>query len=78
MDAWMEPKVIRSLQEAIDEVYRELCVRKRCFPRWITEGRVSSTDAQDRVDRLATAHELLTTLARDGGEQRVTSSGDKT
>lgn len=46
-------------QAALDELYRELAVRQRCFPRWITEGRVSRTDAQDRLNRLHTAHELL-------------------
>jgi hypothetical protein len=46
-------------QAAVDELYRELQVRLRCFPRWIEEGRVSRTDAVDRIDRLHTAHELL-------------------
>lgn len=54
----------RPLQEAIDEVERELNVRSRCFPRWITEGRVSRTDAQDRLDRLATAYQALCNLAQ--------------
>lgn len=46
-------------QAALDELYRELAVRARCFPRWIVEGRVSRTDAQDRLNRMHTAHELL-------------------
>jgi hypothetical protein len=78
MDSWMEPKTVRTITEAIDEVHRELCVRKRCFPRWIQDGRVSKTDAQDRIDRLATAFDLLSTLAALPGGQPVTSSGDKT
>jgi len=49
----------RSLEEATDEVQREFNVRERCFPRWIAEGRVSKTDAQDRLDRLASALEYL-------------------
>jgi hypothetical protein len=49
----------RSKQEAIDELNRELNVRIRCFPRWVEDGRVSPTDAQDRIDRLATAVTLL-------------------
>lgn len=49
----------RSFEEALDELQREFNVRQRCFPRWITEGRVSRTDAQDRLDRLATAIEEL-------------------
>lgn len=46
-------------QAAVDEIERELNVRIRCFPRWVAEGRVSRTDAQDRIDRLHTAYELL-------------------
>jgi len=45
----------RSLTEARDEVQRELCVRKRCFPRWIEDGRLSRTDAIDRIERLEAA-----------------------
>jgi hypothetical protein len=78
MNGWMEPKTARPLAEAIDEVFRELCVRKRCFPKWIQEGRVSGTDAQDRIDRLATAWEILTAMAQVQAEQLVTSTGDKT
>ena len=55
----MKVKTERSLQEARDELAREYAVRARCFPRWITEGRVSATDAQDRLDRLASAMEFL-------------------
>jgi hypothetical protein len=78
VNGWMEPKMARPLAEAIDEVFRELCVRKRCFPKWITEGRVSGTDAQDRIDRLATAWELLTAMANTTAQEPVTSTGDKT
>ena len=52
----------RTLEEAMDEVERELNVRARCFPRWIDDGRVSKTDARDRLDRLATALTILETL----------------
>ena len=45
----------RSLTEAIDEVFRELKVRKRCFPKWVDEGRISRTDAQDRIARQESA-----------------------
>jgi len=58
----MEPKRQRDLVEAVDECQRELNVRRRCFPRWVADGRVSATDAQDRVDRLATAIEHLQKL----------------
>jgi hypothetical protein len=55
----MEPLHQRDKQQALDELSRELNVRKRCFPRWVVDGRVSATDAQDRIDRLATAIQLL-------------------
>jgi hypothetical protein len=55
----MQVRNQRPLQEAKDELAREYAVRARCFPRWITEGRVSATDAQDRLDRLASAMEFL-------------------
>lgn len=78
MADWMEPKRERAPQEAIDELHRELTVRQRCFPRWIGEGRVSATDAQDRIDRLATAHDLLAQVFKLDPSLRVTSSGDMT
>lgn len=56
----------RSLTEAIDEVFRELQVRKRCFPRWIEDGKISRTDAQDRIARQEAALAYLEAL-RDGG-----------
>lgn len=52
--AELTPK-LRSITEAVDELQREFNVRARCFPRWVSEGRVSATDAQDRLDRLHTA-----------------------
>lgn len=54
-------------QAAVDELYRELQVRLRCFPRWIEEGRISRTDAIDRIDRLHTAHELLNGYVKEQG-----------
>jgi hypothetical protein len=55
----MTPARQRSLVEAADELQREYNVRSRCFPRWVKEGRVSATDAQDRLDRIASAIEFL-------------------
>jgi hypothetical protein len=58
-DGNMQCKSKRDMQEARDELAREYAVRSRCFPRWIKEGRLSTTDAQDRLDRLASAIEFL-------------------
>jgi len=52
------PKMVAP-QAAVDELERELNVRVRCFPRWVAEGRIAKTDAQDRLDRLHTAFHLL-------------------
>ena len=52
----------RSLTEAIDELFRELQVRKRCFPKWVDEGRISRTDAQDRIARQESALAYLERL----------------
>jgi N-glycosylase/DNA lyase len=43
----------------MDEVGREVQVRARCFPRWISEGRVSKSDAEDRLRRLCKAKDAL-------------------
>jgi len=53
----------RSLQEAIDEVQREFNVRERCFPKWVTEGRIAKSDATDRLERLAAALYFLSALS---------------
>lgn len=52
----------RSLTEAVDEIFRELQVRKRCFPKWVDEGRISRTDAQDRIARQESALAYLERL----------------
>ena len=54
-DGWQN----RLLQEAMDEVAREIGVRERCFPNWIRDGKVSSSDAKDRLQRLIKAAEML-------------------
>jgi len=46
---------MRSQEEAVSELERELQVRKRCYDRWVTEGKLSNVDARDRLERLAAA-----------------------
>jgi len=88
----MELKTERSIKEALSEVHRELCVRERCFDRWVTDGKMTDIDAQDRFDRLASAQHYLQSFAsvlrhhfnQDGETpatsvpMAVTSSGDNT
>jgi hypothetical protein len=46
---------MRTLEEAISEVERELQVRIRCYDRWVKEGKLSNVDAKDRIERLQAA-----------------------
>ena len=69
----LRPERERPWTEAMDELHREMGVRTRCYHRWIDDGKVSRTDAQDRLDRLASAITLLATIAPS---KDVTSNGD--
>ena len=70
----------RTLQEACDEVEREFNVRERCFPKWVTEGRIGRTDAKDRLERLAAACYFLRALSHGNLEgcieEMVNSEGE--
>jgi len=50
---------MRSLTEAIDEIDRELAVRRRIFPRWVEDGKLSQTEAVDRLERLTASSTYL-------------------
>lgn len=52
----------RSVEEAQAEVERELNVRRKCFGRWVTEGKLSKVDANDRLERLESANFFLNGL----------------
>ena len=45
----------RSFREAADEVAREIGVRKKCYDRWVAEGKLSYSEAVDRMMRLKSA-----------------------
>lgn len=47
------------LGAARDELSRESHVRERCFPRWVTDGRMSQTEADDRLTRHRNALAVL-------------------
>lgn len=53
----------RSLEEAISEVSRELSVRRRCYARWVADGKLSAVEAKDRVERMEKALEELERLS---------------
>lgn len=73
-----EPGPRRSLDEALSEVDREIKVRARCYDRWISEGKLSSVDARDRIERLQAALAFLQRtkdLDEAAGEPPTDSSG---
>lgn len=45
----------RSLEEAASELDREIKVRVRCYDRWIADGKLSTVDARDRLERMQSA-----------------------
>lgn len=55
----------RSFEECHDELQREFNVRERCFPKWVQDGRLSKSDAKDRIERLGGALYFFK-LALDG------------
>jgi hypothetical protein len=60
-----------SVEEAWSEVQRELKVRERCFPDWVTQGKLSWADARDRYGRLAAAAALLEKLCETAASAKV-------
>lgn len=59
-----------SVAAAKDEVIRELMVRKRCYDKWVAEGKLTSTEAHSRWTAIcsAVAHlERLEALDRASG-----------
>jgi hypothetical protein len=49
----------RSAREALSEIQRELGVRRRCYTRWIADGKLSDVDATDRIERLEKAADIV-------------------
>lgn len=50
----------RSHEEAVDEVQRECDVRRRLYDKWVADGKLSRSDAHDRLERLLAALAILT------------------
>jgi hypothetical protein len=48
-----------TVQEARDEVARELSVRERYYGRWVQEGKLSKTDAKVRLSGIRAAALVL-------------------
>lgn len=41
----------RDITQQIDEVQRETDVRRRIYDRWVADGKLSRSDAHDRLER---------------------------
>lgn len=66
-----------TVEAALSEVERECQVRSRCYDRWIQDGKMSRIDAQDRLDRLVAAFELLgAAMKKLGTDYIITKSDD--
>lgn len=50
---------VRTLEEAVSEVQREIDVRRRLYDRWVNEGKLSRIDAHDRLERMMTGLKYL-------------------
>ena len=59
-----------SLAERITEAQRELALRRRCYPQWIKNGRLSMEDANKQ---LLAMQEICRTLMRLDVAQRQLS-----
>lgn len=55
-------KQLSPLERAVDEVKREISVRQRCYTRWVDEGRMSRTEAKERMFGMTKAQEYLQNL----------------
>lgn len=53
---------VSDIQEALDETNRELGIRMRCFPKWVDIGKLTRTEARDRLNRLDSAARILTAV----------------
>ena len=59
-----------SLAEQIAEAQRELALRKKCYPQWVTSGTLDAGDAQYQI---LVQEEIVRTLMRLDAEQRQLS-----
>jgi len=53
----------RTLQEALDELDRELAVRHTCYDKWLAKGTLTKSDAKDRMERMVAAFKFLEEFA---------------
>lgn len=59
-----------TLAEQMAEAQRELALRRKCYPQWVTSGKL---DAGDAYYQLQAMEAILRTLMRLDAEQRQLS-----
>ena len=60
----MPPRTaLEELLAVVAELERELAVRRRVYPRWVSEGRISASASSERTARMSQAVALLRELA---------------
>lgn len=64
---------VATMEQAQDEVRREIEVRRRLYDKWVAESRLSHSDAHDRLSRLLAALRFLIT-AEQGRELEMRST----
>jgi hypothetical protein len=52
-------KTERTGEEAVSELMRELSIRRRCYTRWIADGKLSAVEARDRLERMERALQIV-------------------
>lgn len=57
------------IRDLLNEVNRELALRKQVFPRLIRDGRLSPGEAEERNDRLQVVANVLLWILKQGTTQ---------
>lgn len=57
------------LEKALCELERELNIRKKCYPRWIADGRMTKWEAIQRMEGFQIAYDIVAKL--HGAEQAL-------
>jgi hypothetical protein len=63
----MTSTVAVSFDDQLAEVEREVEVRKKLYPGWVTEGRIIQSAAQERLARLIAARDTLRAMKQHHG-----------
>lgn len=65
----------RSVDECKAELERELAIRHRCYRKWISDGKLSRSEAAERFERMATALTYLDTVTISSAGEADDASG---